>query len=256
VGRHERHAQRAFRALRLGGLDLRHDRIIVGLSLAGVTALAWLYLWHDSHSMTHPAPFALTFMMWVVMMIGMMLPSAAPTVLLYGQMVRKNAARGSMLPAAWIFVSGYVLVWAGFSLAAAFAQVALEHVALLTPMLEPASGKLTGVLLLVAGIYQWTPLKDVCLSKCRSPVHFFMTHWRPGTAGALRMGATHGLYCVGCCWMLMLLLFAVGVMNLAWIALIAGFVFVEKLLPGARIVSRLAGVLLVVLGAAVLAFSA
>lgn len=224
---------------------LRRDRLIVALSLAAVVGLAWLYLWRmpmDS------AAIALTFVMWVVMMAGMMLPSVAPTVLLYGAMVRKHAERGSVLPAVWVFISGYLLVWAGFSAAAALLQAALEHAALLTPMMASASKRLNGLLLIAAGVYQLTPLKDLCLSKCRNPVQFFMTHWRPGTAGALRMGMAHGAYCVGCCWMLMLLLFAVGVMSLAWVALIAAFVFLEKLLPGGRLTSRFAGVALIAIG--------
>jgi predicted metal-binding membrane protein len=194
--------------------------------------------------------------MWVVMMAGMMLPSAAPTVLLYGAMVRKHAERGTVLPAVWIFVSGYLMVWAGFSLAAALLQAALEQAGLLTPMMASGSNRLNAVLLVAAGIYQMTPLKDLCLSKCRNPVQFFMTHWRPGTAGALRMGITQGAYCLGCCWMLMLLLFAVGVMNLAWVALIAAFVFLEKLLPGGRLTSRLAGAALIVVGLTILALAA
>src|SRR5690606_35995427 len=119
---------------------------------------------------------------------------------------------------------------AAFSFAAVLLQSALEHAALLTPMMTSASRQMSGALLVAAGIYQLTPLKDLCLGKCRNPVQFFMTHWRPGAAGALRMGIAQGAYCVGCCWLLMLLLLAAGVMNLAWVALIAAFVFVEKLL--------------------------
>jgi len=242
---------------------LRRDRLVVALSLAGVVALAWVYLWRAAASMhvgtgvgMAMAMPAMTFAMWVVMMAGMMLPSAAPTALLYGAMVRKHAERGMVLPAVWVFVSGYLLVWAGFSLAAALLQAALEHAALLTPMMASASKGLNGALLVAAGVYQLTPLKDLCLSKCRNPVQFFMTHWRPGTAGALRMGISHGAYCVGCCWMLMLLLFAVGVMNLAWVALIAAFLFLEKLLPAGRFTSRLAGAALIVLGLTILALAA
>lgn len=234
---------------------LGRDRLIVALSLAGIVALAWFYLWSMAMPMPAmgPAALLLTFAMWAIMMTGMMLPSAAPTVLFYSAMVRKHAERGAALPAVWVFVSGYLLVWAGFSLAAALLQAALEHAALLTPMMASASKRLNAALLIAAGIYQLTPLKDLCLSKCRNPVQFFMMHWRPGTAGALRMGVIQGAYCVGCCWMLMLLLFAVGVMNLAWAALIAAFVLVEKLLPAGRLASRLAGVALIVVGIAILA---
>jgi predicted metal-binding membrane protein len=252
---------------------LRRDRLVVALSLGGVVVLAWLYLWRQAAAMhagnggtlamsmpampaMDPAALALTFVMWVVMMAGMMLPSAAPTVLLYGAMVRKHAERGTVLPAVWVFVSGYLLVWTGFSLAAVLLQIALEHAALLTPRMASGSNLLNGVLLVGAGVYQLTPLKDLCLSNCRNPVQFFMTHWRPGTAGALRMGISQGAYCVGCCWMLMLLLFAVGAMNLAWVALNVAFVFLEKLLPAGRLTSRLAGAALIVVGLTILALAA
>lgn len=239
---------------------LRRDRRVVALSLLAVVALAWLYLWREAAAMhSHmemgmsgmpamdAAGVALVFAMWLVMMAGMMLPSAAPMVLLYGAMVRKHAERGSALPAVWIFVGGYFLVWAAFSVAAALLQALLDHAALLSPMVASSSKPLSAVLLAGAGVYQLTPLKDRCLRNCREPVPFLMTHWRPGPAGALRMGLEHGAYCVGCCWMLMLLLFAVGVMNLAWVAAIAAFVLVEKLLPGARFTSRFAGAALLVL---------
>jgi predicted metal-binding membrane protein len=232
---------------------LRRDRLVIALSLAAVVALAWLYLWrHASMPAMDSAALALTFFMWVVMMAGMMLPGAAPTILFYGAMVRKNAERGTVLPTVWVFASGYLLVWTAFSLAAVLLQAALEHAALLTPHMASGSNRLNGALLVAAGVYQLTPLKDHCLSKCRNPVQFFMTHWRPGTSGALRMGISQGAYCLGCCWLLMLLLFVVGVMNLAWVALIAAFVFLEKLLPGGRLTSRLAGVALIVAGSAIL----
>ena len=251
---------------------LRRDRLVVALSLAGVVALAWLYLWWEAASMhadpsgmaialppmpaMDPAVLGLTFIMWVVMMAGMMLPSAAHTILFYGALVRKHAERGTVYPAVWIFVSGYLLVWTGFSLVAVLLQAVLEHAALLTSTMASASSVLNGALLMSAGVYQFTSLKDLCVSKCRDPMQFFMTHWRPGKAGALRMGITQGAYCLGCCWMLMLLLFVAGVMNLAWVALIAAFVFLEKLLPGGRLTSRLAGVALIVIGLAVLVAAA
>jgi predicted metal-binding membrane protein len=205
--------------------------------------------------MTHPGPFALTALMWVVMMAAMMLPSVTPTVVLYASMVRKNAERGTVLPSTWVFVAGYLLVWAVFGLAAAVLQWTLDHMGLLTPAMRASRDWLTGGLLAVAGVYQLTPLKHACLDQCRNPVQFLMARWRPGTAGALRMGAAHGAYCVGCCWALMLILFAVGVMNLAAVAIIAAFVFIEKLLPAGRLTGRFAGAALIVagLGLAVLA---
>ncbi len=191
---------------------------------------------------------ALTFGMWTVMMVGMMLPSAAPTILLYGALVRKNGERGTVLPAVWIFTSGYLVAWTSFSLAAALLQLALEQTALMTPMMVSASRGLSAAILITAGIYQSLPVKEICLRKCRNPIEFFATRWRAGADGAFRMGVEHGMYCVGCCWMLMLLLFVAGVMNLVWVALIAGFVFVEKLLPAEKFTSRFASAALILSG--------
>lgn len=187
------------------------------------------------------------FAMWTVMMAGMMLPSAAPAIALYGGLVRKHAERGRTLPAVGIFVAGYLLVWTAFSAAATLLQAALQHFALLDPMMSSSSPPLSAVLLALTGAYQLTPLKDRCLARCREPIAFFVAHWRPGAVGALRMGLSHGAYCVGCCAVLMLLLFAVGVMDFAWIVALAAFVLVEKLVPGGRLAGRFAGVALIVL---------
>jgi predicted metal-binding membrane protein len=243
---------------------LRRDRRVVAASLVVVIAAAWLYLWRDATAMSHmgmadmpgarmpPAPDAgtlgLTFVMWAVMMVGMMLPSTAPTILFYGALVRRNGERGTVLPAVWVFTSAYLAVWVGFSLLATLLQAALQQAALVTPMMVSTSRGLSAALLLAAGIYQWLPVKKACLSRCRNPVEFFITRWRTGRGGAFRMGAEHGLYCVGCCWLLMLLLFVAGVMNLVWVALIAGFVFLEKLVPAGRFVSAFASVALVLAG--------
>jgi predicted metal-binding membrane protein len=237
---------------------VRRERLIVAIGLAGVVAVSWLYLWHDAAMMAsqneiaRSMGFVVAFAMWFAMMIAMMLPSALPAVLVYGAMVRRHTEQGRALPAAWIFVSGYLLAWAGFSIAAVLVQAALERWELLTPMLDPANQLLSGALLLAAGIYQWSPAKHACLSKCRNPVQLFIARWHAGATGALRMGLEHGAYCVGCCGMLMLLLFAVGVMNLLWIAVIAGFVFVEKLLPAGRMTAKFAGGALIVFGLIVL----
>jgi len=243
---------------------LRRDRKVVTVSLVLVVALAWLYLWHDARAMSNmdmadmpmagmqhavgAGTVALTFGMWTVMMVGMMLPSAAPTILLYGALVRKNGERGTVLPAVWIFTSGYLVAWTSFSLAAALLQLALEQTALMTPMMVSASRGLSAAILITAGIYQSLPVKEICLRKCRNPIEFFATRWRAGADGAFRMGVEHGMYCVGCCWMLMLLLFVAGVMNLVWVALIAGFVFVEKLLPAEKFTSRFASAALILSG--------
>jgi predicted metal-binding membrane protein len=235
---------------------LGSDRIVVGLSLSATVALAWLYLWRESAAMhSHMVMgmtmgMALLFAMWTVMMVGMMLPSAAPAILLYGTLVRRHAGHGRVLPATWIFTAGYLLAWAAFSAAAALLQAGLQHYLLLDPMMAASNQSLSALLLAAAGLYQLTPLKDRCLSRCREPLAFFITHWRPGVAGALRMGMSHGAYCVGCCAGLMLLLFAAGVMNLAAVATIAASVLVEKLLPAGRLTARLAGLALLAIAAA------
>lgn len=236
---------------------LRRDRLVILASLMAVAALAWLYLWIEAGRMdAMPVATAswdarsllLMFLMWSVMMVGMMLPSAAPAILLYASIARKNRAAGSSLPPAWIFTAGYLAVWTAFSVAATLLHMAFEAERLLTPMMVAANVRLTGGLLILAGIYQRLPVKDACLRKCRAPLQFLLFHWRPGGVGTFRMGAEHGLYCVGCCWALMLLLFTAGVMNLVWVAIIAGFVFIEKLLPAGPRIGRLAGVGLVATG--------
>ena len=239
----------------------RHDRVILVLSLLGLTALAWGYLFWDAARMGDMAAAmagappgisiaaaAATFSMWSVMMIGMMTPSVAPTILLYAMMVRKNRERGQALPAASIFTAGYLIAWTGFSTLATALQLGLGQVALLSPIMISTSSWLTGTLLITAGIYQWLPIKDICLEYCRSPMHFILGRWRPGPFGALAMGIENGLFCVGCCWALMLLLFVGGVMNLGLVALIAGFVLAEKLLPLGQLTARAAGVVLTGLG--------
>lgn len=249
------------------GLDAagpRAERWIALGGLAAVVLLAWVYLWRSAAGMGPAAmamgtvprsagSIALTFVMWAVMMVGMMLPSASPAILLYGAMVRKNLARGTTLPALWTFAGAYLLVWVGFSAAATLLQALLEEVSLMTPAMSLASARLSALALIAAGLYQFTPMKHACLSKCRNPVEFFVARWRPGPAGAFRMGLEHGAYCLGCCWVLMLLLFVTGVMNLAWVALIAAFVFAEKLLRAGRLVAYTAGTLLVLTGIWVLA---
>ncbi len=248
-----------------GGLDaalvalLRRDRRLVLAGLAGLIGLAWVYLVWDAHRMAAmpgmaamPSPlsalFIVAFLMWAVMMVGMMVPSAAPTVLLYAAMARRAYAQGSPFPAVWVFALGYITVWAGFSVAAAALQLLLERAALLSPALAAQSWLVEGLLLLATGAWQWLPLKDLCLRHCRTPVAFFATRWRGGVRGAFAMGVEHGAYCLGCCWALMLLLFVSGVMNLLWMALIAAFVLVEKLAPFGIVTGRIAGVALMALG--------
>ncbi len=227
-------------------------------------ALAWLYLWREAadmaaamagmdRAMAMPPRDALglvlLFAMWWVMMAGMMLPSAAPMILTFASVNARRRGRGQGHTPTAAFVAGYLLAWGGFSLAATAAQVALERLALVSPMDMAANGSwLGGVLFLAAGLYQFTPLKQACLNLFWSPLDFVLNRWREGPAGALAMGATHGLYCLGCCWILMLLLFVGGVMNLAWVAALAVVVLLEKLVPSPWI-SRAGGMALLAGGA-------
>jgi len=192
------------------------------------------------------------FTMWAIMMVGMMLPSATPTTLVYAAVARKADREGTPVAPAAIFVLGYLLMWTVFSLGATAAQWALEAAALLSPMMVSTSPALGGALLIGAGVYQLTPMKDACLEHCRSPAHFISAHWRPGSLGAFRMGIEHGAYCLGCCWILMGLLFVGGVMNLLWIAAITLYVLLEKVLPYGLGRGRFAGVAMIASGTWVL----
>jgi predicted metal-binding membrane protein len=252
---------------------LARDRRLIAVALAVLVALAWSYLlmlarqmgddagmaamtsmpnMPDMPGMTAPSPvkaFALAALMWWIMMIGMMLPSAAPMVLLFGNVQRRQLAAESPRLRVAAFTLGYLAVWGVFSLLAAAAQIALTELALLAPMELTATRWLGALLVALAGVYQLTPLKNACLRRCRSPAEFLSGHWRRGTAGALRMGVEHGVYCVGCCWLLMGLLFVVGVMNLLWVAAIAAFVLLEKLVPHGEAMSRLGGAALLIFAA-------
>jgi predicted metal-binding membrane protein len=190
----------------------------------------------------------LVFTMWAVMMAAMMLPSAVPMILAYAAVSRqRDAVRESGLRT-WAFVAGYLAVWTVFSALATLAQWGMHELVLRAPALDEIGPLLGGALLVAAGVYQWTPAKRVCLAQCRSPLDFLLTGWREGTWGALRMGVVHGAYCVGCCWLLMLLLFAVGVMNMTWIVLLSALVLLEKATPQGGRLARGAGILLVVWG--------
>jgi predicted metal-binding membrane protein len=186
--------------------------------------------------------------MWVAMMAAMMLPATYPMVRAFVTINRRRREREApYVPTFW-FVLGYLLAWSMFSVAATAAQWGLQHAGLLTAMGESVSRTLSGALFLAAGVYQWTPLKNMCLSRCRSPEGFVLSEWRDGHAGAIVMGLRHGLFCVGCCGALMLLLFAVAVMNLLWVAALTALVMAEKLLPGGRVLRHGIGAGLVVTG--------
>jgi predicted metal-binding membrane protein len=248
---------------------LRRDRAIIVAALILLTALAWghvLWLAEDMFmggmDMTgfrmiptgmglmmpaltpwQPIEFVFVFAMWTVMMIGMMTPSATPMILLYARIGRQAAMQGKpFAPCGW-FLGGYLLAWITFALAATLAQWALDRAALLTPMMEGASDLFGGAVLIAAGLYQWTPLKDVCLRQCQAPWLFVQRRggFRQDATGSLALGVRHGAYCVGCCWALMALLFVGGVMNVLWIAAIAIFVLAEKIIPAGRVIARVAG---------------
>ncbi len=193
-----------------------------------------------------------TFAMWAVMMVGMMAPSASPMLMLFAAARAGRGKRGVSL-ATLVFGLGYIAVWTGFSVGAALAQSGLHHAAMLSAAMASSSGRLAGAILIAAGVYQLTPWKSRCLRHCRSPLGFLMSNWRDGTTGAFQMGFRHGAYCLGCCWALMCVLFAVGVMNLIWVATLTGFVLIEKIGPAGAMVARVAGAAMVVLGIVVIA---
>ncbi len=197
--------------------------------------------------------FVLTFTMWALMMIAMMVPTAAPMTLTYAAVARKAAAQHNPLAPTFVFVTGYITMWAIFSLVVTVAQHALDQAALLSPMMASASARLGAAILIAAGLYQLTPLKNACLKNCRAPAHFISRYWHPGNLGAFRMGLRIGAYCVGCCWILMALLFVGGVMNLLWVAAIAIFVLLEKTIPFGDVSGRVAGAAMILFGALSLA---
>jgi predicted metal-binding membrane protein len=192
--------------------------------------------------------FWLMLIMWVVMMVGMMLPSAAPMILLYATVRRRQQRRGHVFAPTGVFAVGYLLAWTAFSLVATAMQWVLEQASLLSPMMVSASPYLGGALLIAAGIYQWTPLKHACLQNCRAPAEFLSRSWRNGTGGAVAMGVHHGAYCIGCCWVLMGLLFVAGVMNLLWVASITALVLIEKITAGGHLFARITGAIFVAAG--------
>jgi predicted metal-binding membrane protein len=258
---------------------LRRDRLIVLGGLLAIVGLAWVFVLEGAgtgmsvRAMTtwqFPPPviahdnatwptryWLIMLLMWWVMMIAMMTPSAAPMVLLYARVARHAREQRQVPPTvvatAW-FVLGYLMSWLAFSAAAVSAQWALERLGLLHMMMMWSLHKwLSATLLIMAGVYQLSPLKSICLGACRSPAQFLSRHWREGQAGAVRLGMMHGLYCVGCCWLLMALLFAGGVMNVLWIAGLAVLVLIEKVAPYGRQVAGVAGALAIVAGLCVIA---
>jgi len=245
---------------------IRRDRVLVFSGVIAVTAIAWAYTIYVAQtsadmgaSMTMSmgnmrswsgVDFCLMFVMWAVMMVAMMVPSAAPMLLIFATVNRRRKAESRPYVSTGVFLSGYLIVWTAFAAVATLGNWGLHQASLLTSMMgESSSGYLGGGLLLTAGIFQWSRLKYVCLTNCRSPLGFLMSDWKDGVGGALKMGLSHGKYCLGCCWVLMALLFVLGIMNLVWIAALAAFVLAEKVVPAGEKVSKATGLLLVAWGA-------
>lgn len=229
------------------------DKLVVGTGLALMAVLSWAFTAHQAHMMVHMDHSQMTtpgwslrdagllLAMWTVMMIAMMTPAIGPMVTAFATINRRRRARKAPYVGTAVFVAGYLLAWIGFSAAATIAQLALHGIGSLDPMMMQTSSAVTAVLCLIAGLYQFSPLKDVCLTRCRSTDGFILSEWRDGAAGAVIMGLRHGLFCIGCCTPLMLLLFGGSVMDLRWVAALTIIVMLEKLLPRPDIWRRIIG---------------
>jgi predicted metal-binding membrane protein len=248
----------------------RKDRIVILFVLGSITLAAWAYLSHmamdaGTHGMLHDAAIpcvmswgaadlVFSFLMWSVMMVAMMIPSATPMFLAFAVINEGRNEAGYPLIATGSFVMGYLIIWLGFSAASALIQWGLHATALLSEAMVIAGPIFGGALLIAAGVFQWTPFRDACMVKCRSPMAFIITEWREGKGGALIMGLKHGVYCVGCCWLLMALSLVLGVMNLVWMAVLTVFMALEKGSVAGLWLSRAAGAILVMWGVALVLF--
>jgi predicted metal-binding membrane protein len=248
---------------------LKKDRFILVSGLFVIGILSWLYIIYlyrqmevmDMNALLFAMPmtpqwtwtdFVLLLLMWLIMMIAMMIPSVSPLILIFAMINRQRQQRKSPFVPAGYLLSGYFLVWAAFSLIATCLQWLLQQISLLNPEMETTSKVLGAIILISAGVFQFTPLKHTCLNHCRTPFNFIHRHWKEGKLGALKMGVENGMYCLGCCWVLMILLFVSGIMNLLWIAIIALFVLIEKVLPAAKPISFVAGIVLIAYGITIL----
>ena len=224
--------------------------LLLALAAAAWATLAWqgadMDMAMDSPTMGLRAPLFLAI--WVIMMVAMMFPTAAPMVLTFHKVQAGKRQRGEAFVSTWIFVAAYLLVWGLAGVAAYIGALTIEAVAAHTALSPATAARVGGIVLVAAGLYQLTPLKDLCLSKCRTPITFIMTSWRDGAAGALRMGLLHGAYCLGCCWLLFVILFPLGIMNIAAMAVITLVIFAEKTLPWGRPAARAAAVALIAYG--------
>ena len=249
--------------------SLKRDRLIIISGLFFIALLSWLYIiylykqmvYMDMDALFFAMPmtpewtyidFVLLFLMWLVMMIAMMIPSVSPLILIFATINRQRKHQDHPFINAAFLMAGYFLVWAAFSLVATVLQWLLQQMSLLSPEMKTTNKIFGSIILIVAGIFQFTPLKQSCLAHCRTPLGFVLQHWKEGKQGALRMGIENGFYCLGCCWMLMVLLFVTGIMNLLWVSTIAIFVLVEKLLAQIRWIPYFAGAFLILYGVFIL----
>jgi len=244
----------------------RRDLVLLLGALGGLVVLCWSYLIEASRGMADmvdmnaamgvkpwsKVDFLLMFAMWAVMMVGMMVPTAVRSVLIFARIGAQAAARGRPFASGYWFTAGYIIIWTVFSAAATLLQWVLDQAALLSPTMVSSSSYLGALLLVSAGAWQFSPVKDTCLRHCQSPATYLATHFRPGFSGAVHLGIRHGMYCLGCCWFLMVILFVGGVMNLLWIAVLTLFVLLEKILPSGQLFSRMAGLGMIAWGASFL----
>jgi predicted metal-binding membrane protein len=240
---------------------LQKDRLFIISGLALITVLAWAYMFRMAWEMVGkgmdinlaclghwgPGDLAHMFIMWSIMMVAMMIPSATPMIVIFAIVNRQRSNKQGPFIPTWVFVLGYLTAWTVYSALATMVQWGLHTAALLTHTLVITSPLLGALLLVAAGVFQWTPIRDACMTQCRSPFGFIMTEWREGHRGALIMGLKRGIYCVGCCWMLMILSFVLGVMNMLWMAALTAFMVLEKVTDN-KWISRVAGMILVVWG--------
>lgn len=247
------------------------ERAVLYAALLLATAAAWSATWMQTSDLPGSSPLlaralcggawtmasaASSWVMWISMMVAMMLPATAPTVEAFATIARRRRARHEAHVPAFVFVAGYGLAWALFSAVAVGAQWQLYRAALLAPNMQNTSPVLAGMALLIAGLYQFTPLKRACLRGCRNPLSFIVAEWREGYSGAMLMGLRHGLNCVGCCWAVMLLMFCVSVMDLRWAAALGVYAAIERLAPGGEtIIAPAFGAAAIVGGAALLGLS-
>jgi len=244
---------------------LKKDRLIIISSLFIISLLAWVYIIYlykqmavmnmDALFFAMPmtpswtmTDFALLFLMWFVMMIAMMTPAVAPLILIFAMVNRQRKQQNRPFVNTAYLMTGYFVVWAAFSLAATSLQWLLQQISMLNPEMKTTNKILGSVILIATGIFQFTAFKHTCLQYCRTPIEFVHRHWKEGKPGALRMGIQNGFYCLGCCWMLMVVLFVAGIMNLLWVAIIALFVLIEKISSQTKWISYVAGFVLILYG--------